>query len=83
MINWRKELIMIGKHNPKYFWRKLQQARKQVENKIVDSQWLEYAKTLYDRPKDEVSLPTTNNLKELFSNEEITLGIRILASGKA
>ena len=28
VINRRKELIMLGKHNPKDFWRKLQQARK-------------------------------------------------------
>ena len=74
---------MLGKHNPKDFWRKLQQARKQVKNKIMDSQWLEYAKTLYERPEDEVSLPTTDNPNELFSDEDITLGIRRLASRKA
>ena len=74
---------MLGKHNPKDFWRKLQQAKKQVENKITDSQWLENAKTLYERPDDEVSLPTTNNPIELFSDKDITLGIRRLASGKA
>ena len=74
---------MLGKHNPKKFWRKLQQVRKQVENKITDSQWLEYAKTFYGRPKDKVSLPTTTNSNKLFSNEDITLGIKRLPSGKA
>ena len=74
---------MLGKHNPKDFLRKLEQAKKQVENKITDSQWLEYAKTLYERPEDRVSLPTTTNSDELFSNEDITLGIKRLASGKA
>ena len=49
----------------------------------MDSQWLEYAKTLYERPEDEVSLPTTNNSDDLFSNEDITLGIKKLVSGKA
>ena len=74
---------MLEKRNPKDFWRKLQQAREQVENKIMDSQWLEYEKTLYERPKDEVSLPTTNNSDELFSDEDIILRIRRLASRKA
>ena len=49
----------------------------------MDYQWLEYAKTLYERPEDEVSLPTTTNSGELFSDEDITLGIKRLASGKA
>ena len=54
MISRREELIFLGKNNPKLFWKELQTIKKQTENNITASQWLEYAKQLYEQdPKDD------------------------------
>jgi len=36
----KKELIYLGKLNPKIFWRELQQKKKQTDNNISATQWL-------------------------------------------
>ena len=48
----RKELISLGKLNPKIFWRELQQKKKQTDNNISATQWLNYAKFLYERTRE-------------------------------
>ena len=79
----RKDLISLGKHNPKLFWRELQQKRKQIDNNISTTQWVEYAKLLYERNLEKNNPPIINSATELFSMEGVKRGIKKLASGKA
>lgn len=72
----RKELISLGKHNPKGFWRELQQKRKQIQNNIRGVQWLDYAKFLYERTQGKNSPPIVNTSMELFTIEDIKQGIK-------
>lgn len=82
VITRRLELIALGKNNPRKFWKELQQKRKQVENNITISQWLEYAKLLYDQEQDKHRPPTIKATTELFTIENINQGIKRLARGK-
>lgn len=73
----------MGKHNPKGFWKELQQKRKQIENNIIEVQWVEYAKLLYEQTNEKCKPPTIDTLVELFLVTYIKQGIRNLESGKA
>ncbi|KAH9299597.1 hypothetical protein KI387_031279, partial [Taxus chinensis] len=79
----RTELISLGKHNPKGFWKELQQKKKYIENNITGAHWLEYARTLYERPQQKDVPPIIETSTELFSTEDIKQGIKNLANGKA
>ncbi|KAH9319051.1 hypothetical protein KI387_020820, partial [Taxus chinensis] len=79
----RTELISLGKHNPKGFWKELQQKKKYIENNITGAHWLDYARTLYERPQQKDVPPIIETSTELFSTEDIKQGIKNLANGKA
>ncbi|XP_057842732.2 uncharacterized protein LOC131052150 [Cryptomeria japonica] len=79
----RKELISLGKRNHKYFWKELQQRRKQTTNSITNTQWLEYAKLLYEQMHEKNFPLIVNTSVELFTVDDIKHGIKNLANGKA
>ena len=76
-------LISLGKHNPKGFWRELQQRKEQTENSITDVQWLEYVRLLYERFQKKDTPPIVETSMELFTVDDIKQGIKNLARGKA
>lgn len=63
----RKERIALGKHNPKGFWKELQQKRKKIENNIIEVQWVEYVKLLYEWTNEKCRPPTIDTSAEFFS----------------
>lgn len=79
----REELISLGKHNLRRFWKELQQKKQQIRNNIMDSQWFDYAKLLYKRIQDRNTPPRISTSIELFSIEDIKRGIKNLVSNKA
>jgi hypothetical protein len=79
----REELISLGKHNPKGFWRELQQRRKKTKNNITNVQWLEYARLLYEQVHKKDTPPIVKTSVELFIVDDIKQGIKKLASSKA
>ena len=79
----RKDLISLGKHNPKGFWRELQQKRNKIDNNILATHWVEYAKLLYKGNKEKSSPPIINYTIVLFSVEDVKRGIKNLVSGKS
>jgi len=78
----QQELISLGKHNPKGFWRELQQRKEQTENSITDVQRLEYTRLLYERLQKKDTPPIVEASMELFTVDDIKQGIKKLASGK-
>ena len=86
MVSRREELIILGKNNPKLFWKELQANKKQTENNFTSDQWLEYARKLYERnPKVEPPPPLVNiaTIAKLFTVQEIKVGIKKLGVAKA
>jgi len=79
----REELIFLGKNNPKLFWKELQPKKMQIGNNITTSKWFDYARQLYEQvPKvDPPSLVNTDT--ELFTVQEVEMGIKKLRVGKA
>ena len=67
----RKELISLGKYNPKGFWRELQQRKEHTKNRITDVQWLEYARLLYERLQKKDTPPIVETSMELFRVKNI------------
>ena len=49
----------------------------------MDAQWFDYAKLLYERPQEENTPPFVNTTKEISMVEDIKIGIKNLANGKA
>ena len=82
MVSRREELIFLGKNNPKLFWKELQPKKIQIENNIIASKWFDYARQLYEKvPKvDSPSLVNTDT--ELFTVQEVEMGIKKLGVGK-
>lgn len=78
----RKELISLGKHNPKGFWKEPQHKEKQIESSITDVQWLVYAKLLYERMNEKSTPPMIVSSTELFLIGDIEQGIKKLENGK-
>ena len=76
-------MITLGKSSPRKFWKELQQRKTQIENNIIGTKWLEYAKTLYKCDLGERRTMETKTTRDLFSQKDIIQGIRRLAGGKA
>ena len=79
----RKELISLGIHNPRDFWKELQQNDMNRENNITNIKQLEYAKKLYERGPNKNNPPIINSENKLFSSKNIKDGIKNLVMGKA
>jgi hypothetical protein len=73
MISRREELILLGKNNPKLFWKELQTRKKQTENNITIYQWFEYAKQFYEQDPTVDPPPLVNTTTMLAS--EVTPGL--------
>ena len=82
MARW-KELILLGRNNPKDFWKELQPKKKQTKNNITTPQWLNYARQLYEKKIKANNPPLVNTSIILFIVQEIEMGIKKLGVGKA
>jgi len=83
MVSKREELIFLGKNNPKLFWKELQPKKIQIGNNITTSKWFDYARQLYEQVPKVDPLPLVNTDTELFTVQEIEMGIKKLGVGKA
>ena len=83
MVSRREELIYLGKNNPKLFWKELQPKKVQTENNITTSEWLDYARELYEKDTKVDPPPLVNTNTKLFTVQEVEMGIKKLGAGKA
>ena len=75
----RMELIALDKQNPKKLWKEIQQKRRQTNNNIIGSQWLEYAKKFYEHENGKNKPLAIKATQEVFIVEDILQGIKRLA----
>jgi hypothetical protein len=83
MVSRREELIFLGKNNPKLFWKELQPKKVQTENNIIDFNWFDYARQLYEQDPKVDPPPLVNTDTKLFTMQEVEMGIKRLGAGKA
>ena len=83
MVSRREELIFLGKNNPKLFWKELQSKKIQTGNSITTSKWFDYARQLYEHDPKVDPPPLVNTDTELFTVQEVEMGIKKLGVGKA
>ena len=83
MVSRRKELIFLVKNNPKLFWKELQPKKIQIGNNITASKWFDYARQLYEQVPKVDPPPLVNTDTELFTIQEVEMGIKKLGVGKA
>ena len=83
MVSRREELIFLGKNNPKLFWKELQPKKIQIGNNITASKWFDYARQLYEQVPKVDPPPLVNTDTELFTVQEVEMGIKKLGVGKA
>jgi len=82
MVSRRDKLIFLGKNNPKLFWNELQPKKIQTGNSITTSKLFNYARQLYEQdPKGDPN-PLVNTHIELFTMQEIEMGIKKLGVEK-
>lgn len=82
MVLRREELIFLGKNNPKLFWKVLQLRKVKIENNITTSKWFTYARQLYEQDPKVDPPPLVNNDTQLFTVQEVDMGIKNLGIGK-
>ena len=83
MVSRRDELIFLGKNNPKLFWKELQPKKIQIGNNITASKQFDYARQLYEKVPKVEPPPLVNTDTELFTVQEVEMGIKKLGVGKA
>jgi hypothetical protein len=82
MVSRREELILLGKNNPKLFWKELQPKKVQTENNIIASKWFDYERQIYEHdPKVDPPLLVNTDTK-LFTVQEVEMGINRLGAAK-
>jgi len=82
MVSRSEELIFLGKSNPKLFWKELQLWNMETKNNIIASKWFDYARKLYEHDS-KAYFPTLVNIDiELFTVQELEIGIKNLCVGK-
>ena len=72
----------MGKTTPSYFGKNFKLERSKLKNNITASQWLEYAKQLYEQDPKADPPPLVNTATKLFTMQEVEVGIKKLGVGK-
>jgi hypothetical protein len=83
-INKRKEqLSQLYKLDPKKFWSQILKCNTKENNRIPLMDWNSYLKSLYKFPNSMDTIPIVPTKEEVFSLDDIELGVKWLANGKA
>ena len=68
---------------PKKFWRQILTRKTKYNNRIALHDWNSYLKKLYDSPNVINNFETLLTIEEVFSLEDIKVGVKRLVNGKA